>query len=153
MGVGSSFEPIPGTRHRVELVDGVECIVAPAGRNWFVLLFLGFWLTMWTMGGFAAMVAVTSNTADAPFLLVWFAAWACGWVFAASTVGWQLAGRTLVSVNGGALVYRWAMPLVSRTRRYDATQVRRLRAAASPALPFGMSWGMRDAYPPFFRDA
>jgi hypothetical protein len=149
MREGATFEPIPGARHRVETIDGVEWIVARASRNWFVLLFLGFWLTLWTFGGLAAMAAAASG--EEPVVFVWLVFWAAAWVFVAATVGWQLAGRTLVSVNGGALAYRWTMPVVTRTRRYDPAQVRHLRAA-SVALPFGNAW-MRSAYPPFLNGA
>jgi hypothetical protein len=54
------------------------------------------------------------------------------------------------TVNAGALATRWQMPLVGRTKRYDAGQVRHLRAAtlAWPFAGFGR-WN-RAAYPPWF---
>jgi hypothetical protein len=56
-------------------------------------------------------------------------------------------------VNAGTLVTRWQMPLVGRTKRYDAGQVRHLRAAtlAWPFAGFGR-WN-RAAYPPWFANA
>jgi hypothetical protein len=73
-----------------------------------------------------------------------------GWGIVGSIVGWQIAGRSMVTVDAGALVTRWQMPLVSRTRRYDAGQVRHLRAAplAWPFAGFGRMG--RAAYPPWF---
>jgi len=153
MGVERDFEPVAGTRHRVELVDGAEWVVARARRNWFVLLFVAVWLTGWTFGGISAVTDLVSHRQGGPFLVVWLIGWAFGWLFAASTIGWQLAGRTEASVHGGALVYRLTMPLFTRTRRYDARQVRRLRPATQPALPVAFGGGMRDTHPPLFGGA
>src|SRR5688572_7081538 len=129
MQPGSSFEPLPGERHRIEIRDGVEWIVIPAIRRWFVLPFLSVWLILWTFGGIAAFTALL--TGDAPargFLAVWLIFWAAGWFWAGSSVSWQLAGRHWLAASGGALLYRWSMPLLSKTRRYDASQVRNLRS-------------------------
>jgi hypothetical protein len=54
-------------------------------------------------------------------------------------------------VAAGALVTRWQMPFVGRIKRYDAGQVRHLRAAtlAWPFAGFGR-WSPRAAYPPWF---
>jgi len=150
MATAPGFEPLPRARYSVETIDGVPWVVARAGRNWLVLPFLALWLTLWTIGGVVAVHQATSDPSQAPFLVVWLVFWAFGWVLAASIVGWQLAGRSLVSVDAGALVTRWQMPLVGRTRRYDAAQVRHLRAA-SLAWPFaGFGRWSRAAYPPWF---
>jgi len=45
-----------------EHVDGVEQIRIPTRRNWFVLLFLCFWICGWTAGGIAAMYQVNKST-------------------------------------------------------------------------------------------
>ena len=150
MATAPGFEPLPSARYSIETIDGAPWIVARAARNWFVLLFVGFWLTMWTIGGLAAMTQAAIDPSARGFLLVWLVFWAIGWLWAASTVGWQIAGRSMVTVETGALVTRWQMPLVGRTKRYDAGQVRHLRAATL-AWPFaGFGRMSRAAYPPWF---
>jgi hypothetical protein len=58
-----------------------------------------------------------------------------------------------VTVEAGALVTRWQMPFVSRTKRYDAGQVRHVRAATQ-SWPFaGFGRWHRAAYPPWFGNA
>lgn len=150
MGVGPTFEPVPGARHRVELRDGVECIVIPASRHWFVMPFLAIWLVGWTIGGGAAMSQFVAAPGgfERGFLAVWLVGWAFGWVFAASWLLWQIGGEHRLAVYQGALVYRWRMPLLSRTRRYDAAQVRNL-ASADGGWPAFFGGGMPAAKPPF----
>lgn len=147
MSTSPGFEPLLSARFNVDIVDGAEVFAIPAGRNWFVIPFLAVWLTMWTFGG---IMAITQAMAGDAFLAIWLAFWALGWVFAASWIGWQIGGRTLLSAKDGAFVYRWKMPLVSRTKRYDASQIRNFGAGDMP-WSFG-GWGanmMRSSYPPF----
>jgi len=68
------------------------------------------------------------------FVLIWLVFWAGGELWAGSIVG-----CSTVTVEGGALATRWQMPLVGRTKSYDAAQVRHLRAAtlAWPFAGFG----------------
>jgi hypothetical protein len=79
------------------------------------------------------------------FVLIWLVFWAGGELWAGSIVG-----CSTVTVEGGALATRWQMPLVGRTKSYDAAQVRHLRAATL-AWPFaGFGRMGRAAYPPWF---
>ena len=52
-----------------ERIDGVEQIRLPMRRNWFVLVFLSFWICGWTVGGIAAMVMVATN--PQAFIIFW----------------------------------------------------------------------------------
>ena len=141
----AGFESPPKPRFIVESGRGSEKIVVPAGRNWFVLLFLPFWLILWTAGGIAAFgQALTGN--DTGFLVVWLCFWAVGWIFAASWLGWQISGKELIAVEGGALVRGWSMLGLKREKRYDLTHVDEL-ATCTPPFPYNM---MRVSYPPFF---
>jgi len=145
MATAPGFEPLPSARYSVETIDGAEWIVARAAKNWFLLPFFALWLTIWTFGASGALL--TGNPSEtvvgAAFLLF-------GWGIVGSYLLWQFAGRSLVAVEGGALVTRWSMPFVGRTKRYDARQVRHLRAA-SLAWPFaGFGRFSRAAYPPWF---
>jgi hypothetical protein len=147
MPTSGSFEPLPEARHRIQIIDGTEWIVVNAARNWFVLPFLSFWLVLWTVGGIAAMAGVARGP-ERGFLAIWLIFWALGWLFAAGTIAWQFTGRTFVGVAHGALVHRWTMMLLSKTRQYDARHVGNLRAATSiwSMLRTGF---MRSPYPPF----
>ena len=81
-----------------ERIDGVEQIRLPMRRNWFVLVFLSFWICGWTVGGIAAMVMVATN--PQAFIIFWLGGWAIGWLFAAGTIASQLAGSEIIRVVG-----------------------------------------------------
>jgi|GEM_PF-885404 hypothetical protein len=144
------FEPLPRARFSIEADEGTEWVVSRARRNWFVIPFLALWLTLWTGGGFAAIGALISGEiGDRLFIGLWLVGWAAGWIFAASWLVWQFGGRTQIGMRGGALEYRWRMLLLSRTRRYDGHEVRRLRAGRAP-WPWNAGGFMQPNYPPFF---
>lgn len=141
------FEPLPKARFKIEMIDGTESIVVRASRNWFAIPFIGVWLTGWTAGGVTAISQVLQGE-QLVFLSIWLIGWAVGWFFAASWLSWQLGGRLRVAVLGQALIYIWSMPGISKTKRYDAAQVRNLRAGRS-MWPWGGGF-MNMSYPPFF---
>ena len=141
------FEPLPEARFKIEYLEGTEWIIVRASRNWFIIPFIGIWLTLWTFGGVAAFSQLILGEAQL-FLSLWLIGWAIGWLFAASWLGWQLKGRLRLTVQGQALIYNWSMPLVSKTKRYNAQQVRNLRAGRS-MWPWGGGF-MNVSYPPFF---
>lgn len=141
----AGFEPLSKPKFRVETSGAGERIVIPAGRNWFVMLFLPFWLVMWTIGGIAAMTQAFSGN-DTGFLLVWLCFWAVGWLFAATWLGWQATGKEMLSIEGGALVRGWSILGAGRQRKYDLAHVEDL-ATCTPPFPYNL---MRVSYPPFF---
>jgi hypothetical protein len=144
-----NFEPLPSARFSVEMAQGVEQIVVKASRNWLVIPFLSIWLFLWTLGGVTAISALFTDKEATLFLSIWLIGWAFGWAFAANWLGWQLAGKIILSVDQGALVYRWQMPLLSRTKLYDATQIRNLAGAEIGGM-FAMFAMWQPAYPPFY---
>lgn len=143
--VNQGLEPLRKARFESEIVDGVEWIVSRASRNWFVLPFLSVWLVGWTLGGRLAISQWMAGE-ERLFLSLWLVGWALGWCFAVSWIGWQINGRTMTSVQAGALVYRWTMLSFARTRQFDGAQVHHLRAATS-----GWPWNFtRPSPPPFY---
>jgi len=126
------------------MVDGVERLRIPYRKQWFVMLFLPFWLTLWTFGGIAAMS--TLFTHFEPFLIVWLCLWAVGWAFAASQLIGQF-GAERVSAPNGDLEIRGGLGPLSRTWRYRGGTIRNLQADAPQDL-----WGngMRTWQVPFW---
>ncbi len=61
-----------------------------------------------------------------PFLLIWLLFWALGWVFAGSSILWQLLGREVVRVANGQLIHGCHMPLWQRDRGYPVHAISRL---------------------------
>ena len=115
--------------------------VIPARRSWFILLFLGVWLTIWTIGGIAAVYRIAQDF-DL-FLVFWLFGWAVGWLFAASMVAWQINGRETLRVGGGDLQVEHGAVGLRKSWWFRGEQVRDLQANDRPVFPFG--WGAFDA--------
>ncbi len=133
-------------RHRAEFVDGVERLRIPYRRQWFVFLFVPFWLIMWTFGGIAAMGEMAEHPGG--FLALWLCFWALGWVYAAATLVAQF-GAELVSVPNGDLDVSGGFGPLRRTWRYRGGTIRNLQSATIPDDPWGMG-GMRGWQTPFW---
>lgn len=118
-------------------------ITIPARRNWFTVLFLGFWLTGWAageiiVGGMLVRGVLAMLRGQAPdfgvgagmlFMLIWLAFWTFGGAFALVTWLWNLAGKETVLIDGEALtIYKTVLGL-GPAKRYDAAYVDRLRVA------------------------
>ena len=141
-----AFEPLPKAHFRLETSEGVPKIIIPARRNWFVLIFIPFWLAIWTVGGMAAFYDLLANPGSPRlFLTIWLIGWAIGWLFAASWLGWNISGREELSVTNDALVKGWRVLGFGREKRYDLSQIRGL-SVGTPPFPYGQ---MRISYPPF----
>ena len=111
----------------------------PARKFWFGLVFLCFWLTLWTAGGVAAVS--TLFLWPQLFLAVWLVFWAIGWVFAASTILWQFTGSEVIRVDSAQLSHGWRMLGFSRERAYALTKVHHLRINGSVPFAFNFSGG------------
>jgi hypothetical protein len=125
------------SRLRQESVEGIEQMRIPMRRNWFVLLFIGFWICGWTAGG-AAAIHQLSRDFDS-FLLFWLGGWAVGWVFAALSIGSQIAGSEIVRVVGADLETSIGIGQLRWRRLYRGTQILNL----SSSDPNPMGWPFR----------
>lgn len=132
------------TRHSIEVIDGSEWIVVPAARHWIGVTLIAVGLVAWTVGGILAVETSVLDPNSARFGM-WVGIWAIGWVVSVLTLAWQFAGKTLVGVQDGALVYRWKIGLISKMRRHDCSRIRDLRAVKALRVIALMQY----PYPPF----
>ena len=145
-----TVEP-PGPRSTAtETQDGLQIFI-PARRNWFLIAFLGFWLTMWlSIGGTAVFTFAARATRGGftLFTLAWSLFWAAAACATAYTWLWNVAGRDVVVVSDRALSVQRRIGPLPAGRRYEhaAEHVRDLRANPVVAGPWGafgssMRWG------------
>ena len=136
-----------GTRFRREMIDGVEQIRIPTRRNWFVLLFLSFWVCGWTVGGIAAINQVLRD--PHAFLIFWLGGWAIGWVVVVTTIASQIAGSEIIRVIGRDLEISDGVGELRRRRLYRGDQIRFLDG--SDPNPTGLPIYMGARQFPFIR--
>ena len=136
--MSTRYEPIGRERFVIEQTSRGEVIRIKAARQIFAMLFLPFWLVMWTLGGGAAFYALFTQFQF--FLLFWLCGWAVGWVAAAGTLVWMFAGsETITALGPDVEVGHQALGL-SRRWLYQGSQIRNLSVAVQPAWPFQYRW-------------
>jgi len=144
--MSTRYEPIGRERFTVEQTARGEVVRVKAPRQIFVMLFLPFWLVMWTLGGGAAIYTLLTHFQV--FLLFWLCGWAAGWIAAAGTLLWMFAGSETISVVGSDIEIGHQALGLSRHWLYQGSQIRNLSVAAQPAWPFRFRWQV-----PFVRAA
>jgi hypothetical protein len=105
-------------------------VLIPTRKHWLVILFLGVWLCGWAAAEVAVIRQLLRPGGGPPvaFLLFWLTGWTLGGGWALGTLLWQLAGREILSVENGQLIYRIELFSLSRTREFAGDQIARLRA-------------------------
>jgi hypothetical protein len=131
-----------GGRHRIEMIDGVEQIVVPVKRSWFIIPFLLFWMVMWTLGGGVIAMSIAESGSFAP--IVFLFTWAAAWLFVLTALFTQMWGVEIIRASSTELdVTKRAGPL-HRRWRYRADLIRNL----APCPPNIDQWGRRSSQTP-----
>jgi hypothetical protein len=115
-------------------------ITIPSKKNWFLILFLGFWLMGWLFGEVAALHQVirghSSHWATAKengpiglnvFLIGWLGAWTVGGGIAIVTWLWNLVGVEKVLLGPSTLMTRREVLGVGPRKEFALPSVSRLR--------------------------
>jgi len=129
--------------------NGIK-VVIPAKRNWFILLFLSFWLCGWAVGEFTVPFEFFKN--DTPsgaklFSLAWLGAWTIGGGFAIYAWLWQIKGEEIITLTPAALLKKRSVFGYGRQHEYGIQHVKNLRVAPQGYNPFdfasvGQFWGV-----------
>lgn len=129
-------------RHRVEKVEGVERVVIPVKRSWFVIPFLLFWIVMWTLGGGTIAMSIAESSSFAPIIFMGF--WALAWLFVLTVLFTQIWGVEIIRASSSEIdVLKRAGPL-HRRWRYRADLIHNLTACP----PNVDQWGRRSSQTP-----
>lgn len=114
---------------------GVLRVTIPALYPWSTLVFLFFWLILWTIVGVAALVSLLvklmggDRDGSTLFLAVWLVFWVVGEVYAVRMLFWGLFGREYIIVSLTGLEHRKTCLGMSRSRSYQVSSISRFRTA------------------------
>ena len=148
----------PG-RPRFRIIDTAEGIgiLIPSKKNWFVIIFLTFWLIGWAAGeifvtgmlirGISSLGTSDGQVSDMGtfgglFTLVWLGAWTAGGAFAIYTWLWQVKGVEIITVSFAGLTICKKTPVWTRKKEYRLSDVVTLRISPSASSMWNMSAGM-----------
>ncbi len=142
--------PVPKARSRVSDTPAGLQIIIPAKKNWFLILFSGFWMIGWAFGEvFVLLQLVTGETPLFAnlFLLAWLGAWTVAGAFIGYSWLWMIFGFERVLLRPGTLLIKRDLFGFGRNREHDLSHVKNLRVAPLIFNPFDFTsalqfWGI-----------
>jgi hypothetical protein len=149
---GGGFEtPYPGVSSMTREA-GVLRVTLPALYPWSSLVFLIFWLILWTAAGVAffliliAMLIGPEGVGFSTFILgAWCALWVLAEVLAIKALFWGLFGKEHIIVGPTVLEHRKTCLGMSRSKSYRLSGISRFRTA--PAVSNKVRVGRRRRAP------
>ena len=131
-------------RSQIEETPSGLRITIPAKKNYFLILFLAFWLVGWAFGEITALAQVLNPESGAPklFMLAWLCGWTVGGAFAIYAWLWNVKGQEIVNLSSTELQHVRRLPFFQRSKEYDLSAVSKLRAQAPDRSIFGTRNGM-----------
>lgn len=124
---------------------GGTIVTIPAKKNYFIGIFLCFWLCGWCAGEVFALTTIAHGGPMSLFLLVWLAGWTAGGFFVLRTIIWNFAGKEIITLKQGVLGIKQKNLLFSKPKDYDLREVKRLRVRDDE--PYGNSvFGQRNSF-------
>ena len=124
-------------------------ITIPANRNWFIVLFMGFWMCGWLFGECAVIKTLITGKASSTdlFLVGWLGAWTVGGAFVGYQVLWNMAGKELIVLGVQTLAIKRDVLGFGRAREFDLAEVRDLRVDSASSGLAKLSWGSSGQMP------
>ena len=122
--------PVPGRRSTTEDTPSGLQITIPTKKNWFLILFMGFWLGGWLFGGVSAPAAIISEgipSAAAMFIIFWLGGWIVGGCLVAYVWLWSLVGKEVIIVGNQHLTIKRDVLGFGRVKRYESSSISNVR--------------------------
>jgi len=131
-------------RSKVEHTISSLQITIPAKKNYFIIVFLGFWLCGWAFGEAAALVKVLSLESYAPelFIVFWLCGWTVGGLFAIYAWLWNVSGKEIIKLTGSELQHIRQVVGIKRSQEYDISSIFKLRVLHQNTSMFGSRNGL-----------
>jgi len=120
-----------------DTINGLE-IVIPSKKNFFIILFIAFWLMGWVFGEVAALKSLLfpdEEFAGIPslFLIGWLGAWTVGGAFAIYTWLWNIKGKEIIIINSEEISYKKDLFGFGRSREYTLAEIKDMRVIDKPS--------------------
>lgn len=123
---------------RAEVIsDGINLLIKiPTKKNWFIILFLTFWIGGWFMGESTAIYALLSSESIGAncFILFWLLGWTIGGLFVIMILLWNLFGQETIQINRGILtISKGILNIFQFKKNYDLSSINNLELNPEPS--------------------
>ena len=140
------MEPVPGMKTTVRDDVGGLIFEFPPRRSRYAMIFLPVWLAGWAAGEIFGAQTLLRGGDSSSFMLIWLCAWTVGGIFATFAWLWMLTGKERVILKPDALVHRYELFGIGRSREYELSHVRSLRVSPEPSDSLGGGWKRNSIY-------
>lgn len=127
----AKISPVP-SRLTFSNPDGALEVRIPARKQWFVVLFISFWLVGWAMGWVSATHHISQRPNDV-FMWAWVAVWTLGGAGVAYSLLWMLWGVETIRLTSRDLIHRRRIGPWQSTREFALAEVANFRVRAVQA--------------------
>ena len=121
-------------------------ISIPSRKNWFIIIFLSFWMCIWLVIiialPFTFFTAASKTPIPFAFMSLWLCGWAVGGFFAFRTWLWNIIGKEIITISQGVMTIDRKGVIFYKAKSYDLNEARNFRAQEDPVtsiMPYGMS--------------
>ena len=137
-------------RHATEdTVDSFR-ITIPSQKQWFQILFIGFWLVGWAFGEFTVAGSLISGKGfggASLFMIAWLGGWTIGGGYAMYILFWQLLGSEIIHVsNSGITTSRSILGFGLFPKEYSSEHIKALRVSASVSTNDMFGWSRASRF-------
>ena len=124
--------------------DGTD-ITIPTQKNWLIIIFLGFWLLMWSVGiiaiVFSGATEGANDTMPGAVILIMLCFWAAVMIIPIRIFLWNVIGKEIIHIEQGVITLDKKGLLFYKTKSYDLNEARNFRAQEDTSImmtPFGI---------------
>jgi len=121
-------------------------ISIPSKKNWFIIIFLSFWMCIWLVSIVAIPLTLFTDDSKTPIPFVFVSLWLCGWTvggfFVFRTLLWNAIGKEVITISQGIMTIDRKGVIFYKAKSYDLSEARNFRVQEDPAtsiMPYGMS--------------
>ncbi len=133
--------PHNGRADIYENYNGIT-ITIPSVKNWFIIAFVGFILSTWSIGIIIAIVsALVGGNIPAIAIMLMLCFWAAFMIIPFRVFLWTVMGKEILTFEAGVLTLEKKWLLFYKPKSYDLNEARNFRVQEDPLtgiMPFGM---------------
>lgn len=123
-------------RVSMEITGEGRVITIKAKRLWPIALFLLAWVSLWTFGGYEAVLRLLGFLEDfkpgnLPFIIffvIWLTGWLAGEAIAVAGILWFAAGREVITIAQGEMKVVYRLLLAGPVFTYNINEITSVRA-------------------------
>jgi len=121
-------------RHTTDDLGDTLRINIPSQKQWFLILFMGFWLIGWAFGEVSALGMFFGGQGfggPGLFMIAWLGGWTIGGAWAIYILAWQLFGKEVIEITNQAIITKRVVFGLGFPNEYSFEYIKVLRVSVN----------------------